>query len=58
MSLRRYNIRKMTYEDKFDRYYACFWKRGARHIKRENRRKFRRKLKKLLEKEIEAPEEL
>lgn len=35
-------IKKLTYEDKFDRKYCCYWRRGARRIKRANRRLYRR----------------
>lgn len=38
-------IKRLTYEDKFDRRYCCYWKRGGRKIKRINRRKFRRVIK-------------
>jgi hypothetical protein len=41
----RYNIRKMTYEDRFDRKYRCNARRFLPHMKRSNRREFRRKLK-------------
>ena len=37
--------RRLTYEDKFDRKYACYWKRGARKIKKFNRKLLRRKIK-------------
>jgi len=38
-------IKRMTYEDKFDRKYCCYWKRGGRKIKRTNRKLFRRRIK-------------
>lgn len=41
------SIKKVTYESKFDRKYACFWKRGARKIKKANRKHFRQYLKQL-----------
>lgn len=34
----------ITNEDKFDRKYCCYWKRGACKVKRYNRRLLRRKL--------------
>lgn len=39
------SIKKLTSENKFDREYACFWKRGAKKIKRANRKSYRRQLK-------------
>ena len=47
-----YNIRKMTYEDRFSRYYCANWKRSGQKRKRRNRRTFRRKLKKLMNEEL------
>lgn len=38
-------IKRMTCEDKFDRKYCCYWKRGGRKIKQSNRKLFRRRLK-------------
>lgn len=43
MRMRAYH-KRLTYEDKFDRRYACYWKRGAKSVKRYNRRKLRRVL--------------
>ena len=44
--MREHNYyKKLTYENKWDRHYCCYWKRGARSIKRMNRRLLRRKLK-------------
>ena len=37
MSMRAFH-KRLTYEDRFDRKYCCYWKRGAKHIKRYNRR--------------------
>lgn len=47
-----YNIRKMTYEDRFSRYYCANWKRSGQKRKRRNRRTFRRKLKQLMNEEL------
>lgn len=44
MAIRAYH-KRLSYEDSFDRKYCCYWKRGARSIKRYNRRLVRRKLK-------------
>ena len=47
--------KKMTFEDKFDRKYACWVKnsRSAWHWwKRQNRKAFRRMMKKELEEEM------
>jgi hypothetical protein len=47
--------KRMTFEDKFDRRYACWVKnnRKAWHWwKRKNRKDFRRKMKQKLDKEI------
>lgn len=41
---RKAYYKRLTYEDKFDRRYACNWKRGAKSIKKYNRRKLRRVL--------------
>ena len=48
----RYNIRKMTFEDRFDRKYRCNAHRFLPDMKRSNRREFRRKIKKDLRKQI------
>lgn len=47
------NIKKYTYEDKFDRRWCCYTQRTGvmNKIKTENRRLFRKKLKRELEKE-------
>jgi hypothetical protein len=45
-------IKRMTYEDKFDRKYCCYWKRGGRKIKRYNRKLFRRRIKASTNKEF------
>lgn len=39
------SIKKATYEDKFSRHCACWWKRGKRKVKTANRRAYRRFLK-------------
>ncbi len=39
-------------EDKFDRKYCCYWKRGGRKIKRSNRKLFRRRIKTNTNKEL------
>ena len=52
----RYNIRKMTYEDRFDRKYRCNAHRFLPDMKRSNRREFRRKIKKDLRKQIRGEE--
>lgn len=39
---------KLSYEDKFDRKYACWTRYGWRKYKRANRRMARRKLKREL----------
>lgn len=44
MSMRAFH-KRLTYEDRFDRKYCCYWKRGAKHIKRYNRRLVRRLIK-------------
>ena len=53
----RYNIRKMTYEDRFDRKYRCNARRFLPYMKRSNRREFRRKIKKDLRKQIRGEED-
>jgi hypothetical protein len=52
MSMRSFH-KRMTYEDKFDRKFCCYWKRGAKKIKRYNRKLLRRKLKSELEQRVE-----
>lgn len=50
-------FKKLTYEDKFDRAYACWVKNNPRvwdWWKRKNRREARRKLKKELRLEIDV----
>ena len=49
-----HNIKKETFEDKFDRKWACYYQRTgvSNKIKTMNRRKFRHNLKAKLEGEI------
>ena len=39
------NIKKETFESRFDRKFACFLKYGIKKIKKMNHKKFRRKVK-------------
>jgi len=39
------NIKKETFESRFDRKFACFMKYGIKKIKKINHKKFRRKVK-------------
>ena len=39
------NIKKETFESRFDRKFACFMKYGIKKIKKMNHKKFRRKVK-------------
>lgn len=43
--------KRLTYEDKFDRKYCCYWKRGGKKNKRNNRRLLRRIIKNTFQKE-------
>ena len=55
--MRKGNIhKKMTFEDKFDRHYACWVinnRKAWRFWKRKNRKDFRRQMKQLLIDEVE-----
>ncbi len=51
-------IKRMTYEDKFDRKYCCYWKRGGSKIKRSNRKLFRRRIKTNTNKELNIINEM
>jgi hypothetical protein len=49
--------RKMTFEDKFDRKYACWvknWRKAWKFWKKRNRKLFRRQMKKDLEERIKG----
>ena len=55
--MRKARYKRMSFEDKFDRKYAC-WCRNTPHawarVKRANRRQARRRYKKEMEDEINA----
>ena len=48
----RYNIKKMTHEDRFGRYYVAGWERKLKHIKKANRKLYRKLLKDMTEDEF------